>query len=689
MACVLVMLSAALLMFRRPLFGDEALYFRDLQIFFAPMKHFLATTLAGGAWPLWNPALQMGSPFLADPQSGVFYPPSLLFLFFDAARGMAVSLAFHLWLAQLGLFALARHYGFGRLPALAGALAYALGGWMISSANMLTLAHSAAWLPWTLLVFERLWLRQSAGRLAATATVLALQMLAGWPEMLLMIALILLARRLALPGWREKRWLPASLLATLIAAALVAPQALASWEAFGQSMRVGGMSEKLLFEFSATAGQWRSLLFPPALATDNWNILAAYPNGHVPIFLSLYLGWVALALFAAGLFGPRRHLAVWLGLLAGGVFLALGEANPLAMSLLRQVNIFRSPEKYLFLVHLGACMLLVAGCARLLAAVPPRLARPAGVALLLALGGELLYVNGRINLLAPPGYYDLTQSEEARIIQAAPGRVYAVAAAETAEVRDLYAGFRRVLTPNLGMMAGAGGPAIGYVNGVSFIQLRDNAAALDLLNLPPGAVLARRLGFLGVRWVVSDDPAFAASAEWRQMARQHTATLWQLPESAPWLGFAARVVAVPDSALGHYSAHPDLTRGEVAVVEAGQPLTGGPFTGALQPGRIAAGHVEAQVTTPTGGLVVLRESFYPGWQARIDGEPAPLLRANRFFMGVAVPAGSHQVRFDYRPTYWTLGWVLAALAALALLGLLAVAFRRRPAALASRVGTAR
>lgn len=34
------------LMYRGPLFGDAALDFSDLQIFFAPMKYFLA----GGVW---------------------------------------------------------------------------------------------------------------------------------------------------------------------------------------------------------------------------------------------------------------------------------------------------------------------------------------------------------------------------------------------------------------------------------------------------------------------------------------------------------------------------------------------------------------------------------------------------------------------------------------------------------------
>jgi hypothetical protein len=49
------------------------------------------------------------------------------------------------------------------------------------------------------------------------------------------------------------------------------------------------------------------------------------------------------------------------------------------------------------------------------------------------------------------------------------------------------------------------------------------------------------------------------------------------------------------------------------------------------------------------GLLVLRDSWYPGWQAFIDGKRTPTFRVNGCFRGVIVPAGEHRVRFVYRP----------------------------------------
>jgi len=52
---------------------------------------------------------------------------------------------------------------------------------------------------------------------------------------------------------------------------------------------------------------------------------------------------------------------------------------------------------------------------------------------------------------------------------------------------------------------------------------------------------------------------------------------------------------------------------------------------------------------PLEGLLVLRDSWYPGWIAFIDGKRTPILRINGCFRGVIVPGGEHMVRFVYHP----------------------------------------
>jgi len=75
------------------------------------------------------------------------------------------------------------------------------------------------------------------------------------------------------------------------------------------------------------------------------------------------------------------------------------------------------------------------------------------------------------------------------------------------------------------------------------------------------------------------------------------------------------------------------------------------------------------VRTESAGpaLLVLSDSFYPGWSATVDGAPAPILATNVLFRGVVVPAGSHEVLFEFAPSGWAAGLWLAALGGLLLL----------------------
>jgi len=59
------------------------------------------------------------------------------------------------------------------------------------------------------------------------------------------------------------------------------------------------------------------------------------------------------------------------------------------------------------------------------------------------------------------------------------------------------------------------------------------------------------------------------------------------------------------------------------------------------------------------GFVVFSETWYPGWQAEVDGVQVPLYRADYLFRAVAVPQGEHVITMRYRPVAFYLGVVLS------------------------------
>ena len=72
------------------------------------------------------------------------------------------------------------------------------------------------------------------------------------------------------------------------------------------------------------------------------------------------------------------------------------------------------------------------------------------------------------------------------------------------------------------------------------------------------------------------------------------------------------------------------------------------------------------IVTDAPGLLVLTDTYLPGWRASVGGQPTPLYIANHAFRAVMVPAGTHSVTFTYAPASlrWGVGISGAALVVL-------------------------
>ncbi len=87
--------------------------------------------------------------------------------------------------------------------------------------------------------------------------------------------------------------------------------------------------------------------------------------------------------------------------------------------------------------------------------------------------------------------------------------------------------------------------------------------------------------------------------------------------------------------------------------------------------------VELEVALGAPGVLVLADTWYPGWQVAVDGKPAALLRANYLFRAVLLPAGQHRVLFEYRPATLGRGAGISLAAALVLVVVGVVGVRKQ------------
>ncbi len=74
--------------------------------------------------------------------------------------------------------------------------------------------------------------------------------------------------------------------------------------------------------------------------------------------------------------------------------------------------------------------------------------------------------------------------------------------------------------------------------------------------------------------------------------------------------------------------------------------------------------VVARTRSERPGLLVLKEAYYPGWEATVNGEAVGIYPANVLFRGVPLPPGENEVVFTYRPQSWRTGLRVSAAGAL-------------------------
>ena len=97
----------------------------------------------------------------------------------------------------------------------------------------------------------------------------------------------------------------------------------------------------------------------------------------------------------------------------------------------------------------------------------------------------------------------------------------------------------------------------------------------------------------------------------------------------------------------------------------------GPPRAEMKITRYSPDEVRVRAGMPRPGWLLLLDTYFPGWEAFVNGRPAGLLRADYAFRAVALPSGQSEVVFRYAPGPFRLGLAasLVSLAALILISL--------------------
>jgi hypothetical protein len=683
--------TAALLLLwtiARPLRTGHVPVVGDLGNFHLPLRTWYAECLASGRGFDWLPGMYNGLFISGEGEHGPYHPLHLFtyrFLPLDRAFALEAFLSFPALLLGMFLF-LRRHTG--RTAALLGGIMYTFSANNFCHGCHVNYLSILAHLPWLLWLIDTATAGATPLRRGLSLVGISLltgsQLLLGQPQAMsysLLAEVVYVCFRVEPLRCPLRVGLPL-LSAKLLGALIGAVQLLATWEFLGNSTRASMDASVGSLPFSLLAQ-----LFTPALMRlplEGWFYEAFY-LGMTPIILAL--GWLGARRFAlpfgsrlneeAPLDSPRlAGFAVVLGILA--IWQASGRNGGLysVQLMLPIVKHFRAPGRYINLLGLAAAVLSAVVFCRLQERVRAgqplpwrRLALPwLGVAATLAIAGAF-----------HRAYPHLPQHALSSSFYAGPLLAFSAAAALTFAGRGWIVGlFALVALPAVDLdYFCLRGPTVGeplwrYTPTVVEWEARSprppacGSGRVFLLSMDvPSWCLVEQGEHLvnGYRGGLEPrkyldylrlQPLRLSGAAWFRSAFGACSLLAELPAAdanwhavpAPLSRFRllgrARVSNDPAADLDHIDIDTTALVAHPLHIEDGKP-------GSMSLIHDEPGEMLVRAHATGRRLLVVGESYDPGWQVEVDGESRRVERVNGDFLGCVLEGGTHDVRFVFRP----------------------------------------
>lgn len=144
----------------------------------------------------------------------------------------------------------------------------------------------------------------------------------------------------------------------------------------------------------------------------------------------------------------------------------------------------------------------------------------------------------------------------------------------------------------------------------------------------------------------------------------------------------AIIAKTPEEALEGLKTHQNELD-QLAILElANQPeppdLGSGPEnSGTIKITSYDLNRVELHTSNDAAGFLLLADTYYPGWRARLDGEPTPVYQADYLFRAIYLPPGDHLVEFSFLPPDFVAGAVISGATLIACLVGLVIFWQKR------------
>lgn len=165
--------------------GPQSAGENDLTNYYIPSRTFFRNSiLQDGRFNFWNPWLSLGTAYVGNPQSAVYYPPNWLTLIANPSWSLSWLQLLHHWWMGLGVYYLCRSLSLSWSSSLFGGIVMSVAPFAIAQGAEGHFAQIAAssWMPWAFLALQGYLSKPNAKSGLGVAFCLAMSFLCNHPQ---------------------------------------------------------------------------------------------------------------------------------------------------------------------------------------------------------------------------------------------------------------------------------------------------------------------------------------------------------------------------------------------------------------------------------------------------------------------------------------------------------------------------
>lgn len=647
-------------------------------------KFYYAQELKKNRIPIWNPQIGTGYPILAEGQTGTFFLPNIVLLrFLPFALAYNLDLVFTFILAAAGIYLFSRSLQLNKLASTYAGIIFALGGFFVVHVQHLHLIQTASLLPWLFWTVNEYLNKKKVIYLAFFSIFIAQQIFAGFPQ-LVVYGLFGLYLYLAIKLFLAKNALLKNLffisVFLILGFGLAAVQILPTLELLKLSGREASAAN-VLNQFPYTPKNLLQFANPfilgspkdgtyPKWVPEVWGIYwesIAYV-GLLPLFLSI----TSIKLILKKKTKEKWILLIFLLLALVGITLALGKYSPAhPFFSIPPFNLFRVPSRFLLFTQLSLVILA--------ATVLNKLNKKFIIAVILLVSTLDLFhyfyaynpTDSAQKWLNPPQTASFLKQDSARILTLGQGDLWNKHFFNGWKDTSYYYFARNSLDQNSNLIFGKS-QIFAYESLLSQRQslmaqiINVGATYKDQkYNISPNTV--NLLTVSNTRFIISpyeienhdfekiyqtddfENTHFNLYKNKNETKRAYIANDYQIAKTisetialASDKSFDPFVKPILEKTLDINMGNKEQNWSANVTSDKGEEVT-------------------VSANLDKDGLLVLADSYYPGWKAYDNGKEVQILASNINQKAVALKNGEHTVMFKYQPKSLEYGILISTL----------------------------